>query len=135
MTPTTFRLLRETLGLSVAFVADSLGVSRRQATRWEHGQAPLPETAGTWMRQWVDLTEAHIAWAIEEGRDQLCVHSSAGRYHLGHGARSSQLSHTWWNRCAGRVAAVTGVELVEDLCLEPRVRPPAMASPACDTVE
>ena len=134
MTPTTFHHLRETLGLPVAFAAGSLGVARRTLTRWEQGHTPLPENAGTWMRQWCDLTEAHIAWAIEEARPQLCVHSSEARYHLGHDAKSSYLTSSWWNRCAGRVAAVTGAELVQDLCLV-KIQAPALVAPACEAVE
>jgi transcriptional regulator with XRE-family HTH domain len=44
MTPTQYIRLRKQLGLSNYALAPALGVSLRQAQRYESGGAPIPET-------------------------------------------------------------------------------------------
>lgn len=131
MTPTTFRALREHLGLPAAYAAGALGVSTRTLSRWEHADTRLPIYASEWLQNWVDLTEAQIAWntAHAQNGGTLCLHSSAGEYAQAH--RSGILDHQWWNRSMARIAAVTGAELEYEACQKPDKPRPAMA-PACD---
>lgn len=132
MTPTTFRALREHLGLSVAYAAGSLGVTTRTLSRWEAGDTKLPESAQDWLQNWVDVTEAHMAWAADQAQNhgQLCLHAGPAQYRAAH--RAGFLDHRWWNRCAARVAASTGAELAYEACrTEPEKRvaldPPCVA--------
>lgn len=130
MTPTTFRALREHLGLSVAYAADSLGVTTRTISRWEAGDTKLPDTASEWLQAWVDATEAHLNWATEQAqnRGQLCLHAGPAQYRAAH--RAGFLDYRWWNRCAARVAASTGAELAYEACrTEPKKR--EALAPAC----
>lgn len=49
MNGATFRLLRETAGLSVKNVSDALQVNPRTVNRWDSGALPIPEDAQQWM--------------------------------------------------------------------------------------
>ena len=112
MTPTTFRHLREHLGLSVAYAADVLGVSTRTVSRWEHGDTALPTYAQSWMSAWIQDTEKLVSSSVPAAQigGRLCQHASEPQYRAAHGGRQEDLvlDHTWWNRAAARVAASTG---------------------------
>lgn len=131
MTPTTFRALREHLGLSVAYTADSLGVTTRTLSRWEVGDTRLPDHAIEWLLSWVSITEAHLQWADSVARHggTLCLHGSEAQYRAAH--RAGFLDHRWWNRCAARVAATTSAELEYEACQKPD-KPRQALAPACD---
>lgn len=133
MTPTTFRHLREHLGLSVAYAADNLGVNRRQVSRWESGENRLPDRATDWLQGWVQVTEAQIQWATQVANQvgALCLHGSNLQYRAAH--RSGFLDHQWWNTCMTRVAASTGAELEYELCQKQATKPPRVLAPACES--
>ena len=56
-----FRMLRETLGLSCADVADALGVVQRSVNRWEKpGEYGAPDFAWAWLYEMQDRFEAMV---------------------------------------------------------------------------
>lgn len=134
MTPTRFRALREHLALSVADTAlrvpnpnGRTGVTTRTIARWESGTTHLPAEAAEWLQTWVDRTEVHVSWAIDQRPAEIQLYTSQNQYlaDMPHG----WLTWHWWNRCAGRIAAATGCELTYQPVAQ------ALDLTACERVE
>lgn len=61
MTGAEFRLIRDRLGLTLAWLADHLGVAQRSVERWDAGKAPIGAGVADDMRQLEQDFETDVA--------------------------------------------------------------------------
>lgn len=65
-TKTSFRAIREIIGLSQADVADMAGVSVTAVKRWEHPDGPEPpEDAWDELMTWLDAHRKYVAGVVD----------------------------------------------------------------------
>ena len=66
MTAGEFRVIREGLGLTRAWLADDMGVQERAVARWEDGDRPIPEPRAAWLRNLAAESDDHVAELLAE---------------------------------------------------------------------
>lgn len=66
MTPAEFRVIRESLGMTVAATAQALGVLERSVSFWDRGRRPIPEGVISELQRWLRDAEALIERYVEE---------------------------------------------------------------------
>lgn len=73
MTPAEFKTLRESLGLTTAWLADRFNVSERSVQRWDNGDSPVPDAIAGELLDIEDCAEERADDALE----QLRAHDGA----------------------------------------------------------
>ena len=74
MNAAEFRIAREYMGLTTAWIAAQLGVNERTVRSWEQGRARVPEGVAEQMRQWEWATagavDEYVADLVEDDRER-----------------------------------------------------------------
>lgn len=65
MTPLTFRVIREGLGLTTSDAADRLSIAQRTIDRWEAGATPIPPFAQQALAEWEARAAQTVKWWVE----------------------------------------------------------------------
>lgn len=66
MTAGEFRVVREGLGLTRAWLADDMGVQERAVARWEDGERPIPERRAAWLRNLAAEADDQVAELLDQ---------------------------------------------------------------------
>ena len=75
MTPAEMKTVRESLGLSSQWLADSLGVTLRQTRRWEDGQSPIREDVIALLHRLEAVMEELVDHLLDQVTDKYGVAS------------------------------------------------------------
>ncbi|MBF6216420.1 DUF1870 family protein [Nocardia farcinica] len=67
MTAAGFKVVREFLGLTTRWLADTLSVPERTVQRWDNGESPVP----AWVRERIEEIEARTAAMVTAAIDHL----------------------------------------------------------------
>lgn len=117
MTGAEFRILREHLGLTNAWLADHLDVAERSIVRWGDGASPIPVGVAEEMLELeaaaADQVARHCDWLRDMApeRRQLITYRTDDVHHLINPADPYPAS--WHRACAARVRErVDGVRVV-----------------------
>lgn len=73
MTPAEFKSTRESLHLTVKWLATHMRVRRQSVQRWENGQNPIPDSVETALHDLEVLTQASIDEGVEARTDPIRV--------------------------------------------------------------
>lgn len=103
MTGAEFRVVREFLGLTTAWMAAHLGVAERTVHRWEGGAAAVPDGVRLQVEQWETDTARTVDLGIEslpEGAGVLTYRTDADyRAH-----EDGQWTASWHRAVVARIA-------------------------------
>lgn len=105
MTPALFKATRETLGLSVAWLARRWGVRRQSVDRWESGERSIPDAIALDLQSLDAYTLSTIHEQIDEDAETLTVPQGAGE-------EDDQMPPAWYRMVAKRVAEQTGAKIL-----------------------
>ena len=105
MTPAEFKSTRESLHLTVKWLATHMRVRRQSVQRWENGQYPIPDSVEATLHDLEVLTKTAIDEGVENGRDPIPVPRLDESQELG-------LPPAWYRMVAKQVADRTGARIV-----------------------
>lgn len=119
MTAAEFRILRDQLGVTTAWLAEQLGVAERTVRRWEAGTSEVPAAAAADLHAIAAATDEFVAAVVDElatappeddGVRWVLAYASDAVYRAYH--PDSPWSAGWHRAAMGRVAEqVTGVRI------------------------
>ncbi|MFD7712800.1 helix-turn-helix domain-containing protein [Streptomyces sp. NPDC059786] len=106
MTPAEFRVVREFLGLTGAWLAVHMGVSPSTVDAWERGEEPIPGAARLALADLERLTGEFVAKAVDSLRDLpepgIVTYRNDAEYRAAH--RESGYPAAWHRAVVARVA-------------------------------
>lgn len=105
MTPAEFKSTRESLHLTVKWLATHMRVRRQSVQRWENGRVPIPDSVQSALHDLEVFTKTTIDEGVAAGRDPLPVPRLDENDKQG-------MPPAWHRMVAKQVACQTGARIV-----------------------
>lgn len=104
MTPAEFKSTRESLHLTVTWLAMHTHVRRQSVQRWENGQNPIPDTVEAILNDLEVFTKTSIDEGIKAHKDPIIVPRQDE-------SPEADMPPSWYRMVAKQIADQTGARL------------------------